>query len=114
VGEEAVRRPLAARAARQVDAGKTVVVEHEMRVIAGSALVIDIGPGAREEGGRMVAADPSAMVARAAKIRIAPSLARVLSQARGKAQPSHDRIVGAPFNPGSAYGNRDLVGSTPP
>jgi excinuclease ABC subunit A len=35
-----------------VDAGNTVVVvEHDMHVIAGSDWVIDIGPGAGEEGG---------------------------------------------------------------
>jgi hypothetical protein len=36
-----------------VDAGNTVVVvEHDMAVIAGSDRVIDIGPGAGEDGGR--------------------------------------------------------------
>jgi excinuclease ABC subunit A len=40
-----------------VDVGNTlVVVEHDMRVIAGSDWVIDIGPGAGEEGGCVVAA----------------------------------------------------------
>ena len=39
-----------------VDAGNTViVVEHDMRVVAGSDWVIDIGPGAGDEGGRVVA-----------------------------------------------------------
>jgi len=62
-----------------VDAGNTVVVvEHDMHVIAGSDWVIDIGPGAGEEGGRVVAAGPPAVVTRAAKSRTAPYLARVL------------------------------------
>ena len=62
-----------------VDAGNTVVVvEHDMHVIAGSDWVIDIGPGAGEEGGRVVAAGPPAVVARAAKSRTAPYLAREL------------------------------------
>ena len=40
-----------------VAAGNTViVVEHEMRVVAGSDWVIDIGPGAGEDGGTIVAA----------------------------------------------------------
>jgi len=40
---------------RLVDAGNTViVVEHDMDVIAGSDWVIDIGPDAGEEGGRIV------------------------------------------------------------
>ena len=40
-----------------VDAGNTVVVvEHDMRVVAASDWVIDVGPGAGDEGGRVVAA----------------------------------------------------------
>jgi excinuclease ABC subunit A len=61
-----------------VESGNTViVVEHDMRVVAGSDWVIDIGPGAGEEGGRVVAAGPPATVARAAG-RTAPYLARFL------------------------------------
>jgi excinuclease ABC subunit A len=62
-----------------VDAGNTVVVvEHDMHVIAGSDWVIDIGPGAGEEGGRVVAAGPASVVAQAPGSRTAPYLARVL------------------------------------
>ncbi len=62
-----------------VDAGSTVVVvEHDMQVLAGSDWVIDIGPGAGEEGGRVVAAGPPAAVARARESRTAPYLARAL------------------------------------
>jgi excinuclease ABC subunit A len=40
---------------RLVDAGNTViVVEHDMKVVAESDWVIDIGPGAGEEGGKIV------------------------------------------------------------
>jgi excinuclease ABC subunit A len=54
-----------------------VVVEYDMHVIAGSDWVIDSGPGAGEQGGRVVAAGPPAVVARAGKSRTAPCLARV-------------------------------------
>ena len=41
---------------RLVDAGNTViVVEHDMRVIAQSDWVMDIGPGAGDEGGHIIA-----------------------------------------------------------
>jgi excinuclease ABC subunit A len=63
----------------RVHASNTVaVVEHNMHVIAGSDWVIDTGSGAGEEGGRVVAAGPPAVVADAAKSRTAPYLARVL------------------------------------
>jgi excinuclease ABC subunit A len=62
-----------------VDAGNTVVVvEHDMRVVAGSDWVIDIGPGAGEEGGRVVAAGAPREVARSRSSRTAPYLARFL------------------------------------
>ncbi len=58
-----------------VDAGNTVVVvEHEMRVVAGSDWVIDLGPGAGDEGGRIVASGPPSKVAQAAGSRTAPYL----------------------------------------
>ncbi len=63
-----------------VEAGNSVVVvEHEMRVVAESDWVIDIGPGAGDEGGHVVMAAPPAEVARAPKSRIAPYLARFLA-----------------------------------
>jgi excinuclease ABC subunit A len=63
-----------------VDSGNTViVVEHDMRVVAGSDWVIDIGPGAGDEGGHIVAAGPPAEVARATASRTAPYLARYLA-----------------------------------
>ena len=62
-----------------VEAGNTViVVEHDMRVVAGSDWVIDIGPGAGEDGGRVVVAAPPAQVADAAHSRTAPYLKRFL------------------------------------
>ena len=63
-----------------VAAGNTViVVEHEMRVVAGSDWVLDIGPGAGEDGGRVVAAGPPRTVARAKESRTAPYLAAFLA-----------------------------------
>ena len=62
-----------------VDAGNTVVVvEHEMRVVAGSDWVIDLGPGAGDEGGRIVASGPPQDVARVTGSRTAPYLRAVL------------------------------------
>ncbi|HEV8176754.1 MAG TPA: excinuclease ABC subunit UvrA, partial [Gemmatimonadales bacterium] len=63
-----------------VAAGNTViVVEHDMRVVAGGDWIIDIGPGAGEEGGRVVASGPPSQVARATESRTAPYLARFLN-----------------------------------
>jgi excinuclease ABC subunit A len=63
-----------------VEAGNTViVVEHDMRVVAASDHVIDIGPGAGEEGGRIVASGIPAVIARASASRTAPYLARYLN-----------------------------------
>ena len=60
-----------------VDAGNTaVVVEHDLRVVSGSDWVIDVGPGAGEEGGRVVAAGFPQDVARAAGSATAPYLAK--------------------------------------
>jgi len=58
-----------------VEAGNTVIlVEHDMRVVAGSDWVIDIGPGAGDEGGRVVVAGTPADVAKSPKSRTAPYL----------------------------------------
>jgi excinuclease ABC subunit A len=62
-----------------VASGNTViVVEHDMRVVAGSDWVIDIGPGAGEEGGRVVAKGIPAEVSMSSMSRTAPYLARFL------------------------------------
>jgi len=60
---------------RLVDAGNTVVlVEHDMRVAAGSDWIIDMGPGAGDEGGSIVVAGPPAKVAASKQSRTAPFL----------------------------------------
>jgi excinuclease ABC subunit A len=69
-----------------VEAGNTViVVEHDTRVIAASDWVIDIGPGAGDEGGRIVVAGPPEVIAKTKTSRTAPYLARFLAKsvARG-------------------------------
>jgi excinuclease ABC subunit A len=64
-----------------VEAGNTViVVEHDMRVVAGSDWVIDIGPGSGEEGGTLVAAGTPAEVAKAAKSKTAAYLTKFLNK----------------------------------
>jgi excinuclease ABC subunit A len=58
-----------------VDAGNTVVVvEHEMRLVAASDWVIDMGPGAGDGGGRVLACGTPAHVAHARDSRTAPYL----------------------------------------
>ncbi|GAA4343785.1 excinuclease ABC subunit UvrA [Flaviaesturariibacter amylovorans] len=70
---------LMAQLERLVDAGNTViVVEHDMDVVAGSDWIIDIGPGAGEEGGRIVAQGTPREVAKAKGSRTAPYLAQRL------------------------------------
>ncbi len=62
-----------------VESGASVVVvEHDLHVVAGSDWVIDMGPGAGDEGGRIVAAAPPAELARSALGRTAAYLARFL------------------------------------
>ncbi|GGD37082.1 excinuclease ABC subunit UvrA [Pseudoxanthomonas indica] len=65
-----------------VDAGNTVVVvEHDMRVVADADWVIDIGPGAGEQGGMVVAEGPPAMVAKARGSATAAYLQQALNPA---------------------------------
>jgi excinuclease ABC subunit A len=71
---------LVAQLSKLVDAGNTVlVVEHDMRVVGASDWVIDIGPGAGDEGGRVIAVGTPAEVAKASNSRTAPYLLRVLT-----------------------------------
>ncbi len=68
---------------RLVAAGNTVVVvEHDMRVIAASDWIIDMGPGAGDEGGAIVVAGPPETVAAAAASRTAPFLRSFMRQSQ--------------------------------
>ncbi len=66
---------------RLVDAGNTVIaVEHTMRVVAASDWVIDIGPGAGERGGTVVAAGPPRALAKVKASATAPYLAAFFAE----------------------------------
>lgn len=63
-----------------VDAGNTVIVaEHEMRVAAAADWIIDLGPGAGDQGGRIVATGRPETVAKHRDSRTAPYLAQLLA-----------------------------------
>jgi excinuclease ABC subunit A len=63
-----------------VESGNTVVVvEHDMRVIASSDWIIDVGPGAGDEGGQIVVAGLPDEVARSKGSRTGPYLARFMA-----------------------------------
>lgn len=63
-----------------VDGGHTViVVEHEMRVVAQSDWVIDVGPGAGDQGGNIVACGTPEKVAKVKTSRTAPFLRAILA-----------------------------------
>jgi excinuclease ABC subunit A len=64
-----------------VDSGNTViVVEHDIRIASGSDWIIDIGPGAGDEGGRVVASGTPRQLASSTKSRTAPYLATYLGR----------------------------------
>jgi excinuclease ABC subunit A len=76
---------LLAQLERLVAAGNTViVVEHDMDVVAASDWVIDLGPGAGDEGGRIVVAGTPDEVRRSKESRTA----RYLTWPRPGARPS--------------------------
>jgi excinuclease ABC subunit A len=66
-----------------LDAGNTVVVvEHDMTVAAAGDWIIDIGPGAGDEGGRIVASGTPRQIAQVVESRTARFLAAYLSNDR--------------------------------
>jgi excinuclease ABC subunit A len=69
-----------------VDAGNTVVVvEHDLQIIADADWVIDIGPGAGDAGGTVVAQGTPAEVAKSKRSTTARYLAEHLARARARA-----------------------------
>jgi excinuclease ABC subunit A len=73
-----------------VGSGNTVIlVEHDMQVVAASDWVIDIGPGAGGEGGRIVAAGTPEEIARSGNSKTAPYLGQHLS----RISPPHSRSL---------------------
>jgi excinuclease ABC subunit A len=63
-----------------VDAGNSVIVaEHEMRVAAAADWIIDLGPGAGDQGGRIVATGTPEVLAKNRSSRTAPYLAQLLT-----------------------------------
>jgi len=82
-----------------VTAGNTVVVvEHDMGVVTKSDWVIDMGPGAGDEGGRVVVAGPPAMVADAPASRTAP----YLRASQKDWTPDQSSVVGLGHDPRSS------------
>jgi excinuclease ABC subunit A len=70
-----------------VDAGNTVIVaEHEMRVAAAADWVIDMGPGAGDRGGRIVACGTPADIAVSPHSRTAAYLAQLLFKPNGNSR----------------------------
>jgi excinuclease ABC subunit A len=72
---------------RLVDGGNTVImVEHDMRVVAQADWVIDLGPGAGDAGGEVMAEGTPREVARAEGSVTAPFLAAALDRAERTAR----------------------------
>ena len=93
-----------------VDRGDTViVVEHDMRVAAHADHVIDLGPGAGQEGGRIVATGTPEAVARDPHSQTAPYLLRAIEgekPSRAK-QPKAPRTARAPMTSIEIAGARE-------
>ncbi|WDV34223.1 ATP-binding cassette domain-containing protein [Streptomyces sp. AD16] len=71
---------------RLVDDGNTVVVaEHDLRTVAAADWLMDLGPGAGDDGGRIVAQGRPADVAREGGTATADHLARYLANRAGGA-----------------------------
>ncbi|MBW0008027.1 MAG: excinuclease ABC subunit A, partial [Sphingomonas sp.] len=75
-----------------VDAGNSVIlVDHDMKLAAASDWIIDIGPGAGDDGGRIVAAGAPADVACSGVSCTAPYLRRALEPGTSSATATSAR-----------------------
>ncbi len=75
---------------RLVDDGNTVVVaEHDLRTVAAADWLMDLGPGAGDEGGRIVARGRPEDVARQGGTATADHLARYLASRAGGRRPEN-------------------------
>jgi excinuclease ABC subunit A len=74
---------------RLVDEGNTVIViEHNLSVIAEADYIVDLGPEAGADGGKVVACGTPEQVAKNRVSRTAPFLRKVLNLSRTKKTPS--------------------------
>ncbi|HET6347028.1 MAG TPA: excinuclease ABC subunit UvrA, partial [Myxococcota bacterium] len=89
---------LLAQLDRLVAAGNTViVVEHDMRVVSSSDWVIDMGPGAGDEGGQVVAAGPPAEIATSMASVTARYLSRFMSSATPRRASTDAALPASPL-----------------
>lgn len=73
-----------------VDAGNTViVVEHDMYVVSSSDWVIDIGPGAGDDGGKVIASGPPDDIVKVKDSKTAFYLAREIGFSSTLIHESH-------------------------
>ncbi len=80
---------------RLLERGDTVVVvEHDMRVAAAADVVIELGPGAGEQGGALVAEGSPSEVAKSKGVS-APYLRRVLANEELEIEARQERILDA-------------------
>jgi excinuclease UvrABC ATPase subunit len=78
-----------------VDAGNSVVVvEHDMGVVARNDWMIDIGPGAGDEGGRVVTAGPPEKVAAHDEVGLGLSVQKLRPRLLAKKGPARGRATG--------------------
>jgi excinuclease ABC subunit A len=74
---------------RLVDTGNTVIlIEHNLDIIKNSDWVIDLGPGAGDKGGKLVATGTPEQLAANAKSFTGKYLKRVLKRSENAAKPA--------------------------